>query len=164
MTSSFDVDGRARQSTSPASTPLLWVLREEFGERSVRFGCGEGACGACTVVVDGRAAQACDLPLWAVEGKRIETAAGLERDAVGRALLDSFELEGAAQCGYCIGGVLMTAWALLRAEPRPSRERIAEALDRNLCRCGTHVRILRAIENAARALSPATDGIEAPRK
>lgn len=152
-TREFDLNGRPVSCQAGENTRLLWVLRESLGDASARFGCGEGYCGSCMVQIDGRAMHACDVPLWAVHGKGVMTAAGLPATPIGRELLASFEALQAAQCGYCIAGVLMSAHALLCAEPLPDRARIAAALSRNLCRCGTHVRILAAIELAARRLA-----------
>lgn len=131
-----------------AGLPLLHVLREDLDLKSVRFGCGQATCGACTVIVDGRAVHACDIPADALEGARIETAESLDTDPphpLLAALLD----HQAGQCGYCLPGILMAAKALLAAEPLASRARIAEALDGNLCRCGAQPRILDAIEDWA---------------
>jgi nicotinate dehydrogenase subunit A len=128
---------------------LLLVLRNELGLSGARFGCGEGLCGACTVIVEGRAVTSCDLPLEAVSGKAVETVEGIARDgklhAVQQALLD----EQAGQCGYCLTGIVMRAKALLDANPTPSLEEIAQSLDKHLCRCGAQPRILRAIRRAA---------------
>jgi nicotinate dehydrogenase subunit A len=151
-TTTLLLNGEAADVRSPRSTKLLWVLREELGDVSPRFGCGQALCGACMVMVDGRPAHSCDVPLWSVEGHSVETLEGIARGEVGRALIEAFEEEQAAQCGYCIPGILVVAAALLRDEPHPSREQIATALQRNLCRCGTHVRILRAIARAATVL------------
>ena len=146
---SFVVNGGAVSSAAPGSTPLLLVLRNELGLSGARFGCGEGLCGACTVIVDGRAVTSCDLPLEAVSGKAVETVEGIARDgklhAVQQALLD----EQAGQCGYCLTGIVMRAKALLDANPTPSLEEIAQSLDKHLCRCGAQPRILRAIRRAA---------------
>lgn len=140
------VNGKAREVTAPGEMPLLYVLREELGLKATRFGCGQGGCGACMVLVDGEAVTSCDLPLSAVEGKAVETAEGLGDHPLVQA---ATELQ-AAQCGYCLPGILMAAKALLDTEPHPDRARIAAALDGNLCRCGAHPRILRAIEKASR--------------
>lgn len=148
-------NGTPRTCRSAPNTKLLWVLREELGDTSARFGCGEAYCGSCMVAVDRRAMHSCDVPLWAVEGKDIRTAEGLRATAIGRVLLAAFERRQAGQCGYCLTGVLVTAHALLEQDPAPSRERIGQALERNLCRCGTHVRIVAAIEDAAAGLAQA---------
>jgi nicotinate dehydrogenase subunit A len=143
------LNGQPTTCRSAPGTKLLWVLREELGDSSARFGCGEGYCGSCMVDIDGRAQHACDLPLWAVAGRSVQTAAGLAGSRIGQALLDAFDEAQAGQCGYCIPGVLMAAHALLSANARPSRAEVGTALARNLCRCGSHVRVLAAIVDAA---------------
>ena len=117
------------------ATPLVYVLRNDLGLKGTRFGCGTGHCGACTVVMDGRAIQSCDTPLWSAEGKDITTVEGL-----ASGLREAFLDEQAAQCGYCINGILMSASTI------KSEDEILKVLDRHLCRCGTHVRILKAIK------------------
>ncbi len=146
------VNGTAHTVDADPATPLLHVLRETLNLKATRFGCGEATCGACTVIVDGKAVMSCDLPLSEAEGARIETAEGL----TGTALLDAFLDHQAGQCGYCLPGILMASKALLADEPAPSRARIAEALDGHLCRCGAQNRILDAIEDAARRKSEAS--------
>jgi nicotinate dehydrogenase subunit A len=123
------------------ATPLVYVLRNDLGLKGVRFGCGTGHCGSCTVVMDGRAIQSCDTPLWSAVGKQITTVEGLGE---GHPLREAFLEEQAAQCGYCINGILMSISTL----KDPTEEQILKALDRHLCRCGTHVRILKAIKRA----------------
>ncbi|MCI3952440.1 MAG: (2Fe-2S)-binding protein, partial [Burkholderiales bacterium] len=116
-----------------------------------RYGCGAGQCGACMVIVDGRPVQSCDIPVSAVAGKSITTIEGIGREGGLHPLQQAFIQEQAAQCGYCIAGIIMAAKVLLDANPRPSDDEIKTALARNLCRCGTHQRILRAIRRAAEA-------------
>jgi nicotinate dehydrogenase subunit A len=128
------------------------VLRNDFDLKAAKFGCGLGQCGTCNVLVDGRPQQSCDVPLWSVAGKRVETLEALSATREGQALNQAFVGEQSAQCGYCIPGIIVAATALLRSTPQPSDDQIAAALSRNLCRCGTHVRILRAIRRAAGAL------------
>jgi len=139
------VNGRPCRVEAEPETPLLYVLRNELRLKGTRFGCGLGQCGACTVIVDGTAVQSCDVPVSAVSGKRITTIEALSEDGKLHPLQQAFIDEQAAQCGYCASGIIMTTKALLDAEPRPSDEQIRAALARNLCRCGTHSRILRAI-------------------
>ncbi len=131
-----------------ADTPLLYVLRNDLGLKGTRFGCGEGNCGACTVLIDGRAQRSCEFAVWSVEGKSIMTIEGL--GAIGRLhpLQQAFLDFQAGQCGYCLSGIIMTAVELIEAGGEPSRQKIVEALDRNLCRCGAHGRIIGAIEAA----------------
>ncbi len=145
------VNGQTHTVSAEPNTPLLYILRNDLKLKGTRFGCGEGQCGACTVLIDGKAVQSCDTPLWSAPGHDITTIEGLgTAEAPGR-LQQAFIDEQAVQCGYCINGIIMSAQALLIANPQPNDEQIIEALDRNLCRCGTHVRVLRAIKRAARS-------------
>jgi aerobic-type carbon monoxide dehydrogenase small subunit (CoxS/CutS family) len=132
---------------------LLHVLREECSDASVRFGCGSEHCGACTVLVDGQAENACTLPVWAAEGRHVQTAQGLPEDPIGRLILQAFIDEQAAQCGYCSSGILMRITGLLKRQPDADEDLIRETLSRHLCRCGAHVRILRAVRLAQKSLS-----------
>jgi len=143
------VNGRAREVAAEPNTPLLYILRNDLDLKGTRFGCGAGHCGACTVLIDGNAVQSCDTPLWSASGREITTIEGLGSAERPHPLQQAFLGEQAAQCGYCINGIIMAAAALLKRTPRPTDAEIAAALDRNLCRCGTHVRILRAIRRAA---------------
>lgn len=145
------MNGTTMEFDCDPSHPLLHVLREELGLNATRFGCGEATCGACTVVVDGRAVMSCDMPAGEIAGCHVETAEGLDGEPP-HPLVTAFLDHQAGQCGYCLPGILMTAKALLRAEPGADRARIAEALDGNLCRCGAHARILDAIEDAAKSM------------
>jgi nicotinate dehydrogenase subunit A len=145
------VNGREHTVSAEANTPLVYILRNDLKLKGTRFGCGQGNCGACTVLIDGNAVQSCDTPLWSAPGHEITTIEGLGSvEAPGR-LQHAFIDEQAMQCGYCINGIIMSAEALLREKPSPTDAEIAQALERNLCRCGTHVRILRAIKRAAGA-------------
>jgi nicotinate dehydrogenase subunit A len=146
------VNGREREVAAEPKTPLLYVLRNDLALKGTRFGCGVGQCGACMVIMDGKAVPSCDTPLWAAEGKKITTIEGLGSREKPHPLQQAFLDEQAAQCGYCINGILMSAAALLQKNKNPTEEEIAAALDRNLCRCGTHVRILRAIRRAAKVV------------
>ena len=145
------VNGVEREVSAEPNTPLLYILRNDLKLKGTRFGCGEGNCGACTVLVDGRAVQSCDTPLWSAPGHEITTIEGLGSAAAPGRLQQAFIDEQAMQCGYCINGIIMSAEALLREKPAPTDAEIAQALERNLCRCGTHVRVLRAIKRAAGA-------------
>ena len=149
----MEVNGTARTVAADGDTPLLYCLRDDLKLKGTRFGCGAGHCGACTVMVDGRAVQSCDTPLWSVAGHKVTTVEGLADDRIGRVVRDAFIELQAAQCGFCIDGILMLVTALLRAQARPGRPAILKALERNLCRCGTHVRILRAIDLAIARLA-----------
>ena len=143
-TFTLEVNGTARQVSAEPSTPLVYLLRNDLALKGTRFGCGSGHCGACTVLMDGNAVQSCDTPLWSAAGRRITTIEGLGSAERPHPLQQAFLDEQAAQCGYCINGIMMSAAALLGNSRNPSDAEIAAALDRNLCRCGTHVRILRA--------------------
>ena len=143
------VNGAERPVEAPPATPLVYVLRNDLGLKGTRFGCGSGHCGACTVLLEGRAVQSCDIALESAAGREITTVEGLA--AAGHPLIGAFVEEQAVQCGYCIGGIVMSAAALLARNPDPDDAAIAAALERNLCRCGTHVRVLRAIRRAAKA-------------
>ena len=143
------VNGRPTEVDADPEMPLLYVLRGELGLKTARFGCGVGMCGACTVLVDGEAARSCDVPLWSVADKKVETVEGLAEADPPSLLIEAVIEEQAAQCGYCLPGIVLSAEALLRTNPRASRSEIVMALDGNLCRCGAHLRILGAVEKAA---------------
>lgn len=132
---------------------LLHVLREQCSDASVRFGCGTEHCGACTVLVDGQAENACSLPVWAAEGRNVQTAQGLPDDPIGRVVLQAFIDEQAAQCGYCGSGILMRITGLLQQQPEADETLIRETLSRHLCRCGAHARILRAVRLAQKNIN-----------
>jgi len=138
------VNGEAREVGCDPDTPLLYVLRNDLGLLAAKFGCGLGLCGACTVLVDGHPTHSCDTPLWAVEGKRVTTLEGLE----GHRLQETFTAHQALQCGYCTSGMIVTAAALLDREPDVDEAGVRRALDGNLCRCGSHNRIVRAVLEA----------------
>lgn len=146
------VNGAARAVAARPDTPLLWVLREELGLKSTRFGCGQETCGACTVMVDGAARFSCTLPLSDAAGTQVLTAESLAGAETGadHPLLTAFLDRQAGQCGYCLPGILMRARALLEAGGPVDRDGAAAALDVNLCRCGAHVRMLDAVMDAAR--------------
>ena len=129
-------------------TPLLYVLRDDLNLKGTRFGCGNGQCGACTVLVDGRAQRSCELPVWSLEGKAIVTIEGLGTPERLHPLQQAFIECQAGQCGYCLSGIIMSAAALIESGNTPSRAKILDALAVNLCRCGAHGRILTAIETA----------------
>ena len=152
MTTTLNVNGRRHDVGAEPETPLLYVLRNDLKLKGARFGCGHGQCGACTVLVDGKAVQSCDLPLSAAAGKTITTVEGLATNGKPHPLQQAFIDEQAAQCGYCITGIIMAAKALLDANRKPSDADIRAALKGNLCRCGTHHRILRAVHRAADAI------------
>jgi nicotinate dehydrogenase subunit A len=153
MTIKINVNGRQHEVAAEPETALLYVLRNDLKLKGARFGCGLGQCGACTVLVDGKPIQSCDFPLSAAVGKTIITIEGLAPDGKLHPLQSAFIAEQAAQCGYCVTGIIMAAKALLDANPRPADAEIRSALKGNLCRCGTHQRILRAIRRAAEELA-----------
>jgi nicotinate dehydrogenase subunit A len=144
----LNVNGAMREVAADPETPLLYVLRNDLKLKGARYGCGLGQCGACTVVIDGKAVQSCDVPVSAVTGKTITTIEGIGTADSPHPLQRAFISEQAAQCGYCVTGIIMSAKALLDRNPAPTDAQIREALAGNLCRCGTHTRILRAIRSA----------------
>src|SRR5271169_2094934 len=145
----FQVNGSDHSLTVDGETPLLDVLRNTLRLKGTRFGCGSEQCGACFVLVDGHAVAACTTPLWAVKGKSVTTVEGLGRPEAPHPLQQAFILEQAAQCGYCTSGMLISAAALLARTPQPSEAEVRRALDRNLCRCGSYNRVVRAVLRAA---------------
>jgi len=158
------VNGQDHQVDADPDTPLLYVLRDDLGLNAAKFGCGLGQCGACTVIVDGSAVLSCVTPLLLVAGKQVTTLEGLGTIAAPAPIQRAFIEEQAAQCGYCIPGMMMRAQALLQKNARASDAEIRAHLEPNLCRCGTHMRILRAVHRAARlmqaaAVSPAGGGV-----
>ena len=140
-----EVNGQQREVAAAADTPLLYVLRNELGLPGTRFGCGSGQCGACFVLVDGRAMASCDLPVSFVAGKRVTTIEGLGGE---HPVQKSLERHQAAQCGYCMSGIVMAAVSLLAQKPSPTEGEVRSALDKNLCRCGSHNRVVKAILDA----------------
>jgi nicotinate dehydrogenase subunit A len=137
----LDVNGDRHQLDVDPDTPLLYVLRNDLGLMAAKFGCGLGLCGACNVLVDGHPVHSCDTPVWSVEGKAVTTLEGLD----GHRLQETFTEQQALQCGYCTAGMIVTAAALLEREPDVDERGVRRALDGNLCRCGTHNRIVRAV-------------------
>ncbi|MCC2674167.1 MAG: (2Fe-2S)-binding protein [Ramlibacter sp.] len=142
------VNGQERTVDAPGHAPLLDLLRNACGLKGTRFGCGTGACGACHVLVDGASVPACDTPAWAVQGKSVVTVEGLAGKGAPH-LQQAFIEEQAGQCGYCLSGILVSATALLERTPKPTEAQVREALDRHLCRCGAHNRIVRAVLRAS---------------
>ena len=148
----FSVNDISRALDVEPDTPLLYVLRNDLGLHGPKFGCGLAQCGACTVMMDGAAIRSCVTPVSAVERRKITTLEGLGSTARLHPIQEAFIDEQAAQCGYCINGMIMTAKALLDKNSNPSDREIRQALAGNLCRCGTHLRILRAVRRAAVAM------------
>lgn len=151
MAGSFrlNVNGAESEIQAGPDTPLLYALRNDLDLKGTRFGCGSGQCGACFVLIDGHATPACDTPLWSVAGKSITTVEGLGGSGELGPLQEAFLAEQAAQCGYCTSGILISAAALLARNPKPTEGEVRAALDRNLCRCGSHNRMVRAVLRAA---------------
>jgi len=143
------VNGQQHSLDIDPETPLLYALRDELGLNAAKYGCGLGQCGSCTVMVDGEAVFSCVSPVLLLEGREITTLEGLGTAEAPGALQRAFIEEQAAQCGYCIPGMMMRAQALLRANPNPTDDEIRSNLQTNLCRCGTHMRILKAVRRAA---------------
>ena len=145
----LNVNGQRRRVEADSDSPLLYVLRDQLELHGPKFGCGLGQCGACTVHIDGQAMRSCVFPVSAVAGKPVTTLEGLGSTAKPSVLQQAFIDEQAAQCGYCINGMVMQAADLLKRTPRPSEQQIREGLAMNLCRCGTHQRIVRAVQRAS---------------
>jgi nicotinate dehydrogenase subunit A len=144
------VNGSARTlDVDDLAMPLLYALRDQFDLHGPKFGCGLGQCGACTVIIDGEAVRSCQLPVSSVQNREITTLEGLGTPERLSAVQAAFVAEQAAQCGYCTNGMIMTATALLAKNPRPTETDVREALAGNLCRCGTHVRVLAAVMRVA---------------
>jgi isoquinoline 1-oxidoreductase alpha subunit len=146
------VNGQQKEVTADPTTPLLWVLREELKMTGTKYGCGIAACGACTVHVGGQAVRSCVLPVSLVNGRPIVTIEAMAEDPVGRVVQKAWVDEDVVQCGYCQSGQIMSAVALLKSTRKPTDKNIEESMGGNLCRCGTYVRIRRAIQTAARQL------------
>jgi nicotinate dehydrogenase subunit A len=154
MAITLTVNGQLRTVAAAPETPLLYVLRNDLELNAAKFGCGMAQCGACTVLADGNPVRSCVMPVSAMARTKITTLEGLGSLSNPHPLQKAFIEEQAAQCGYCIAGMLMSAKALLDQKPHPIEIEIREALAGNLCRCGTHNRIVRAIQRAAREMSP----------
>lgn len=153
MSITLKINGRNRISPAAPETPLLYILRNDFELNAAKFGCGLAQCGACTVMLDGNAIRSCVTPASAVGKRNVTTLEGLGSTSKLHALQQAFIDEQAAQCGYCSSGMIMSAKALLISNPSPTEEQIRTALAGNLCRCGTHTRIIRAVQRAAKELA-----------
>jgi len=145
----LNVNGKSRTVDTDPTTPLLYVLRDDLELNGPRFGCGLGQCGACTVIIDGNTVRSCSYPVSSAKGKQVTTLEGLGTVAHPHVLQAAFVEEQAAQCGYCMNGMIMTAKVLLDKNAHPSDEEIKRALEGNLCRCGSHLRVIRAVKRAA---------------
>jgi nicotinate dehydrogenase subunit A len=148
----FLVNEKSHALDVEPDTPLLYVLRDNLQLHGPKFGCGLGQCGACTVIMDGKAIRSCQTPVEEVAGRRVTTLEGLGSVAKPHPIQKAFIADQAAQCGYCINGMIMTAKALLDRNPNPSDREIRRALAENLCKCGTHQRILKAVKRAAKSM------------
>ncbi len=147
------VNGQKTTVDVDPSTPLLWVLREELGLTGTKYGCGIGACGACTVHLDGVATRSCLVPISLVGDRHAMTIEGVARDPIGRVIQDAWVDKDVVQCGYCQSGQIMSVVALLKGNRKPTDQDIEESMGGNLCRCGTYVRIREAIKSAAGKLA-----------
>ncbi|MFD2999510.1 (2Fe-2S)-binding protein [Pontibacter toksunensis] len=145
----LQVNGIKRAVSAGAGTSLLYVLRDELDLTGTKYGCGEGQCGACTVLMDGKAVRSCSVPLRAAEGKQVTTIEGLEKEGKLHPVQEAFLNVDVFQCGYCAPGMIMSAVALLKDNPKPSQEEIVDYMNGNICRCGTYPRIVRAIQEAS---------------
>lgn len=145
----FELNGKSVTTMADPATPLLFVLRNECQLKGVRFGCGEEQCGACMVLVDDKPVFSCSREIGTLSGRSVQTVEGLAQDASLHPIQSAFIEEQAAQCGYCMSGILMSSVALLKRCPDPDRNTIIQALDPHLCRCGVHNRVIRAVEKAA---------------
>jgi nicotinate dehydrogenase subunit A len=143
------INGTSRAVQARPDTPLLYVLRNELGLVGSRFGCGSGQCGACFVLLDGRPIASCDMPVSFAEGKKITTVEGLGADGELHPVQRALIAEQAAQCAYCMSGIAVAAAALLETNPKPTEQQVRQALDKHLCRCGSHNRVIRAVMKAA---------------
>lgn len=152
METTFTVNGAMRRSTAAGATSLLEVLRNELGLMGTRYGCGQEQCGCCMVLIDGQPAYACTREVATVAGRSVTTIEGIGSQDKLHPLQQSFLDEQAGQCGYCLSGIIVSAKALLDRNANPSRAEIVAALDKHLCRCGAHQRIIRAVERAARSM------------
>lgn len=148
----LEINGKAHQVDADPEVPLLYVLRENLDLTGTKYGCGEGQCGACTVMVDGVARRSCVTPVGSVAGKKITTIEGLAGSGKLHPLQQAFWDADAFQCSYCTSGMIVAAAAFLKTNPNPSEAQIAHALNGNVCRCGTHPRIIAAVQKAAKAM------------
>ena len=151
MTLTLDINGEPHQVASDPDTPLVFVLRDELKLKGTKLGCGLEQCGACAVLADGEPVLSCVSPVSAFEGKQITTIEGIVARETGKRVQSAFVAQSAAQCGYCTAGLVVAATALLENDPAPDQTAITKALTPHLCRCGSHPRVLRAVQKAAKA-------------
>ena len=149
----FKLNGQPKSLTFDRDRMLLWLLRTDFTLTGAKYGCGEGFCGACTVLIDGEAVRSCQYPVEDIDGKEIITIEGLAENGNLHPIQEAFVQHDALQCGYCTPGMILNAYSLLLKKPNPTREEIILAMEDNLCRCGAHTRIVQAIQSAAQNMS-----------
>ncbi len=152
---SFTLNEKPVSVTTDSERLLLWVLRSDLGVTGTKYGCGQGQCGACTVIVGNRAMRSCITPIQSVKGKKVVTIEGLAQNGKLHPIQEAFAKHGAMQCGFCTPGMIMNAYSLLLRNPQPTRDQIVKDMEYNLCRCGAHLRIIRAIESAAQDMKGA---------
>ena len=157
----FELNGKEVAIETSAERMLLWVLRTDLDHTGTKYGCGEGYCGACTVLVDGKPTFSCQFPLAKAEGRSVLTIEGLARGGRLHPLQQAFADEGALQCGYCTPGMILQAYAVLLRKPDPTEAEIADALETNLCRCGSYNRIVKAVRAASQKMTMKVTGHEA---
>jgi aerobic-type carbon monoxide dehydrogenase small subunit (CoxS/CutS family) len=146
---SFKLNGKTVSVTTDPDRMLLWILRTDLGLTGTKFGCGRGLCGACTVMLGSRAVRSCIIPARSVKGKEVTTIEGLAKNGKLHPIQEAFAKHDALQCGFCTPGMILNAYSLLLKNPQPSRQEIIDGMEYNLCRCGAHIRVIRAIEDAA---------------
>ena len=154
-TISFTLNGKSVSVTTDGQRTLLWVLRTDLGLTGTKYGCGKAICGACTVIVNDRAVQSCMTTIRSVKGKNVLTIEGLSKNGKLHPIQQAFVKHDALQCGFCTPGMILKAYSFLLRNPEPTREEIIEGMEYNLCRCGAHIRIVRAIESAAQEMKGA---------
>jgi carbon-monoxide dehydrogenase small subunit len=154
-TISFTLNGKPVSVTTDSQRMLLWVLRTDLGLTGTKYGCGKAMCGACTVIINDRAVQSCMTTIRSVKGKNVITIEGLSNNGKLHPIQQAFVEHDALQCGFCTPGMILNAYSLLLRNPEPTREEIIEGMENNLCRCGAHIRIIRAIETAAQEMKGA---------
>ena len=154
-TISFTLNGKSVSLTTDNQRTLLWVLRSDLGLTGTKYGCGKAMCGACTVIVNDRAVQSCMTTIRSVKGKNVLTIEGLSKNGKLHPIQEAFVKHDALQCGFCTPGMILNAYSLLLRNPEPTREEIIEGMEYDLCRCGAHIRIIRAIESAAQEMKGA---------
>ena len=153
---SFTLNDKAVTVNTDGERPLLWVLRTDLGLTGTKYGCGKALCGACTVIMDGMAVRSCVIPVKSVNGRSILTIEGLAKNGKLHPIQEAFAKHDALQCGFCTPGMILNAYSLLLSNPEPSRQEIIDGMEYNLCRCGAHTRIIRAIEEAAQEMKGAS--------